>query len=144
MSILVEFFIAPDDDTAATVVEGGPEDHFPAVTDYGNFLVFQALAEWESLFTGRSLDDLVSAGEPRAVTDDESGSAIYAASPTLQRALTTADPAVLAEIGTRWKQDTTSTGAPFDPEMIDALLSDVAELARTATGQNHSLYCWMC
>lgn len=142
MSILIEFFIAPDDAAAATALDGGPEGRFTTVSDYGSFLVFQAMVEWESLLTGREISDLLDADEPRTVADD--GGTVFAASPALQRALTTADEATLADLGRRWKQDPEGVAADFDPEMIDSLLQDLAELARTAGDQGYNLYCWMC
>ncbi len=143
VSIIIEFFIAPDDDTAAPALKEGPEGHFTTISDYGNFLAFQAMPEWESLFTGRHFDDLLSAGEPRTVAEDD-GTAIYAASPALQQSLTTADHAALADVGRRWRQDAGSIGAAIDPDLIESLLQDLAELAQTANERDHTMYCWMC
>ncbi|MFF7209419.1 hypothetical protein ACFZAU_02650 [Streptomyces sp. NPDC008238] len=63
MSAIVEFFVAPGDETAAAVVVGGPGGAFESLK-YGNFDAEEALIEWEGIVTGRSFGELVDAGVP--------------------------------------------------------------------------------
>jgi hypothetical protein len=143
MGIVVEFFTAPDDDAARCVTRAGPEARFPTLSDYGNFLAFQAMMEWESLLTGRGFADLVEAGEPRVVAGRDGGAVIYAFSPVLQNSLAAADRAELIDVAARWVHDGESIGATLDPELAHALLQSVAEFARAADDRNHAVYCWM-
>ncbi|XUL86384.1 hypothetical protein ACQ86D_06475 [Streptomyces galilaeus] len=102
MSIIIRFFLAPDRAAAAVVVEGGPDGVFELLT-YGNFDAEEALAEWESIFTGRSFEELVAADEPEVVADpgDGEGPVILAASRVLQDALAAADEHRLVEVSQR-------------------------------------------
>ncbi|MER6517589.1 hypothetical protein ABT246_12080 [Streptomyces sp. NPDC001553] len=144
MSIIIKFFIAPDDFSAARVVDSGPAGVFGSLA-CGNFDASEAVIEWESLLTGQSFEALVAADEPRTVADpgDGDGPLLFVVSAALQGALAGASPARLAEVGGLWIQERAAEGEVFDPEMVGELLSDLADLARTAHGQGHGLYCWM-
>jgi hypothetical protein len=144
MSIIIEFFMAPDDTSAAGIVDRGPTGVFDSLAA-GNFDATEAVIEWESIFTGQSFEALVSADEPRVVADpgDGDGPLVFAASSALQEALAGAAPARLAEIGELWIQERAEEGEVFDPEMVGGLMGDLADLARTAAARGHSLYCWM-
>jgi hypothetical protein len=67
MSIIIEFFTAPDDTAAAGIADRGPTGAFDSLA-CGNFDATEAVIEWESIFTGQSFETLVSADEPRGVT----------------------------------------------------------------------------
>ncbi|GAB2828292.1 hypothetical protein GCM10027176_35590 [Actinoallomurus bryophytorum] len=144
MSIIIKFFVAPDDTSAAAIVDRGPTGLFESL-DAGNFDAAEAVIEWEGIFTGRSFEALVSAGEPRMVADpgEDGGPVVFAASGALRGALAGAAPARLAEVGELWIQERAEEGEVFDPEMVGDLLGELANLARTAAGRGHSLYCWM-
>jgi hypothetical protein len=144
MSIIVKFFTAPDDTAAAGTVDRGPTGLFDALAA-GNFDAAEAVIEWEAIFTGQSFETIVSAGEPRMVAGpgEEDGPLVFAASGALRGALAGAAPARLAEVGELWIQERAEEGEVFDPEMVEGLLGDLADLARTAAGRGHSLYCWM-
>ncbi|MEU2281696.1 hypothetical protein ABZ614_06990 [Streptomyces sp. NPDC013178] len=144
MSIIIKFFLAPSHDAAAAVVDGGPDEAFESLA-YGNFDVEEALIEWESIFTGRSFDALVAAGEPEAVADpdDWEGPVVFAASRALQDALAAADQSRLVEVSQLWVEERASDGKAFDQDIATKILSDLARLARGIGGQNHRLYCWM-
>jgi hypothetical protein len=144
MSIIVEFFTAPDDTSAAGIVDRGPTGAFDSLSA-GNFDASEAVIEWESIFTGQSFEALVSADEPRMVVDpgEEGGPLVFAASGALLEALADASPARLAEVGELWIQERAEDGEVFDPEMVGGIMGDLADLARTAAGRGHSLYCWM-
>ncbi|GAB2697525.1 hypothetical protein [Kitasatospora kifunensis] len=144
MSIIIKFFIAPDDTSAASSVDSGP-DGVPGSLTCGNFDASEAVIEWESLLTGQSFEVLVASDEPHAVADlgDEGGPLLFVVSHSLQGALTGASTDRLAEVGELWIQERAAEGEVFDPEMVGELLSDLADLARTADRRGHSLYCWM-
>jgi hypothetical protein len=141
MSIIIEFFIAPDDASAAGIEDRGPIGAFESV-EYGNFDAVEAMVEWEAIFTGQSFEALVSAGEPRMISEGD-GPLVFVASAALQGALADATPDRLTEVGELWIEVRAEDGEPFDPEMVDGLLGDLADLARTARTRDHSLYCWM-
>ena len=141
MSIIIEFFTAPDDVAAASIVEGGPEGIFETV-QYGNFDAMTALAEWDSILTGRELDVLISADVPRVVVGDD-GPFIFAASAELQAALAEADPVTLPQVADRWIELQGEDAHRYDGELFGEMLQELASLARTA-GHGHGLYCWMC
>ncbi len=143
MGIVVEFFTAPDDDSARSVLYAGPEASFPTLSDYGNFLAFQAVMEWENLLTGRELADLAEAGEPRVVAGQDGGVVIYVFSPVLQNLLAAANRAQVADLATRWIHEDESIGATLAPALARVLLQSLAEFARAAVDRKHTLYCWM-
>ncbi|MGW8332548.1 hypothetical protein ACWGLE_32165 [Streptomyces sp. NPDC055897] len=144
MSTIIEFFIAPDDTSAAGIVDSGPDGIFDTLV-CGNFDASGAVIEWESLFTGQSFEALVASDEPHMVAcSGEGGSPwLFAISGALQAALVSASAARLAEVGELWIQERAAEGEVFDPEPVEELLSDLAALARTADGRGHGVYCWM-
>jgi len=139
MSSIIRFFVAPDDEAAATVVDGGPEGTFESVT-YGNFDADLALLEWDSLLTGRAFDDLLLASAAGVITDEDDGALIVAASVELQQALGSATEADLARIAGRWSDERAAEGDPVDPDLAREILTDLARLAQTP---DHRLYCWV-
>jgi hypothetical protein len=144
VSVIVRFFVAPDDQTAAAVADNGPHGVFESL-DLGNFDADEAMVEWESIFTGRSFEELVTAGEPRSLADagDGEGPVLLAASASLLDALAGAGPTRIAEVGGAWAERRGADGEFFDPELAGELMGDLAELARAARGRGASLYCWM-
>jgi hypothetical protein len=145
VSTIVEFFIAPDDRSAAAVLDGGPGRVFESVEDYGNFMPFEAMVEWESILTGRSEEELLEAGEPRDVADHgpDGGCMVFAASSVLQDGLAGLDQAGLSEMCARWIQLRQEDGEDWDTELVNNMFGDLADLARTANRQALTLYCWM-
>ncbi|MFE7113586.1 hypothetical protein ACFU98_46400 [Streptomyces sp. NPDC057575] len=143
MSIIIKFFVAPNDEAAATVVERGPDGVFESLV-FGNFDVEEALIEWESIFTGRRFEDLVAADEPRVVADpgDGEGPLVLVASAPLQDALSAAGQPRLAEVSELWVRERAADGETFDAELATELLGGLARLARTAGGRDAGLYCW--
>jgi len=139
MSSIIRFFVAPDDEVAATVVDGGPDDTFEAVT-YGNFDADLALLEWDSLLTGRAFDDLLLASASGVITDEDDGALIVAASAELQQALSRASTADLGRIARLWAVERAAEGEVIDPELAREILTELGRLSRTA---EHRLYCWV-
>ncbi|WP_344439677.1 hypothetical protein [Kitasatospora nipponensis] len=144
MSIIIKFFVAPDDEAAAAVVDHGPDEAFESLV-FGNFDVEEAMIEWESILTGRSFDELVEADEPAVVADpgDGEGPMVLAASKVLQDALAAANVPRLVEVGELWVQERAAEGEVFDPEVATRILGDLAELARSIGRRGGSLYCWV-
>jgi hypothetical protein len=139
MSSIIRFFVAPDDEAAATVVEGGPDKTFESVT-FGNFDADLALLEWGSLLTGRSFDELLLASASEVITDEDDGALIVAASAELQEALSEADTAELDRVAQLWADERAAEGEAIDPELAGEILTEVGRLARTP---EHRLYCWV-
>jgi hypothetical protein len=139
MSSINKFFLAPDDEVAATVVDGGPAGTFESVT-YGNFDADLALLEWDSLLTGRSFDELLRASAAEVITDEDDGALIIAASVELQQALARASEADLRRVAQLFADEQAAEGETFDPDLAHKILTDLARLSRTA---DHRLYCWV-
>jgi hypothetical protein len=112
--------------------------HGPDVDEiarYGNFSPGIAMGEWESAF------GIVRSDGPRILAHD--GNAfVLAASASLQAALAAANQEQLAEAAVRWAELRADDGEEIDPEFASGILSELASLARTATGRRHRLYCW--
>ncbi|MFE9138502.1 hypothetical protein [Streptomyces sp. NPDC007355] len=66
MSIIVRFFVAPDDTSAGLALQSGPGRAFESLS-FGNFDPEEAVVEWECLLVGGSSWELIEAGEPRIV-----------------------------------------------------------------------------
>jgi hypothetical protein len=143
VSIIIKFFMATSHEAASTVVDGGPDGAFESLS-YGNVDAEEALIEWESIFTGRSFDELIAADEPEVVADpgDGEGSMLFAASKALQDALAAAGQSRLIEVSQLWVQERAADGEVFEQEIATQLLNDLARLVRGLRGRDHRLYCW--
>lgn len=139
MSNIAQFFIAPDDQTAATILEGGPDGTFETFT-VGNFDAITAIEEWDRILTGRTTEDLERDDVPRIIAGD--ASFVIAASTELQAALIAADRDELAATALQWIEEDELHG--YDPEQFADILSELALLAGTARQEGHALYCWLC
>ena len=133
MSRIVEFFIAPDDDAAATAVGHGPDGD--EVAEYGNFSPGIAMDEWASAF------GIVGDDGSRTLAQD-GGSFVSAAPAGLQAALAAANQEQVSVAAVRWAELRADDGEEIDPEFASDILSEMASLARTATERGHRLYCW--
>ena len=143
MSTIIKFFVAPDHAAAAAVVEVGPDDFFESLT-FGNFDVEEALIEWESIFTGQTFDDLLSADVPEVVADpgDGQGPVVLAASRALQDALAAADEQRLVEVSRLWVAERAADGEVFDEGIAVQILNGLAGLVRAIGRKPEGLYCW--
>ncbi|WP_214326513.1 hypothetical protein [Nonomuraea sediminis] len=105
MSVIIEFFTAPDAVTAAAALHGGPDaiGEYDALR-YGNFDVLSALVEWESILTGDNHPDYARAFDALAIVAqvDDTRNMVIAIPPKLQAALATAEPAALPGAALRW------------------------------------------
>jgi hypothetical protein len=134
VSSIVEFFIAPDDDAAATLADHGPGPGKDVVGEYGNFDPVSTMGEWEDSF------DIVPDHDSRGIAGD--GRGVYAVSPSLQAALAAADEEELEEAAARWTELPSETIDNLTQEFASDMLTDIADLARTATQRGHRLYYW--
>lgn len=144
MSIIVEFFMAPDDTAAASVLLPGPRRSFES-RSFGNFDPEEAVAEWECLLSGGRYEDLVEAGEPRLVAgQDGDGCVVLVLSPRLFAALAAAEPSELTDAAVSWTERRSADGEVIDTEIAEAILTDLAGLARGARRHGQGVYCWVC
>lgn len=143
VSIIIEFFTAPDDASAAEVVDGGPESVFDTLT-YGNFDVVSVLVEWESLLTGEDLDHARALDALKIVAqpDLDSRRMVFACPAALQSRLTSTDEAELADTATRWARQYGPDHGIIAPGPVLEVLGALAAMARSAASQRHTVYCW--
>lgn len=139
VSIIVEFFTAPDDTAAATILEGGPDGTFETLT-VGNFDPVTAIEEWDRILTGRTAEELERDDVPRIIAGD--APFVIAVSAALQAALIASDRDGLTTAAIAWIEQEELIG--YDPELFADILTELAALARTAREEGQTLYCWMC
>ncbi|MFF2777556.1 hypothetical protein ACFVU3_21910 [Streptomyces sp. NPDC058052] len=143
MSIIVEFFAAPDDASAALVPPTGPGPAFESLS-FGNFDAEEALIEWECWFSGVAFEELVDADKPRHVAGpDDDGPVVLALSPRLSAALAGAGPDQVRDAAVAWSTQRAEDGEVIDTEIAGVILGDLAALAGRARRQGRSLYCWV-
>ncbi|MER7960017.1 hypothetical protein [Streptomyces sp. NPDC096030] len=143
MSIIVKFFVAPDDTSASLAIQSGPGRAFESLS-FGNFDPEEAVLEWECLLTGGSFEDLVEAGEPRIVAgQDSDGCFVLALSPRLSTALADAEHSRLRDVAASWTRLHAEDGDVIGTEIADAIVEDLAALVSSARRQNQSVYCWV-
>lgn len=145
MGVLFDYFAAPDDVVAATVIDviGGPaEAAFPTVAMKG-VDPFVQLGTLESLLTGVDYDTVVGRGSEPVAMADSGERLVVAVSVGLLAALSTADDARLREVAEPWSRTDEFDGRA-DPADLATILTGLAELARTATTRGDRLYCWVC
>ncbi|WKD36639.1 hypothetical protein [Streptomyces xanthophaeus] len=143
MSIIVKFFVAPDDTTAALVLQTGPGRACESLS-FGGFDPEEAVVEWECLLTGAGFEELVEAGEPRIVAGlDDGGCVVFAISPGLSVALADAALSGLRDVAASWVQLRAEEGEIIDAETADSIVGDLAALVRGARRQGQGVYCWV-
>ncbi|MFJ9580445.1 hypothetical protein ACIRQF_29160 [Streptomyces sp. NPDC101191] len=143
MSIIVKFFVAPDDRSASLALQSGPGRASESLS-FGNFDPEEAVVEWECLLTGGSFEELVEAGEPRIVAgQDNDGCVVFALSPRLSTALADATHARLSDVAASWIRLRAEDGEVIGTEIADAIVGDLAALVSTARRQGQSVYCWV-
>ncbi|MCY1649652.1 hypothetical protein AB0L83_31445 [Streptomyces sp. NPDC052071] len=143
MSIIVKFFVAPDDTSASLALQTGPGRAFESLS-FGNFDPEEAVVEWECLLADGSFEDLVEAGEPRIIAGlDDEGCVVFAISPRLSSALAEATHSRLSDVAASWTQLRAEDGEVIDTEIADVIVGDLAALVTSARRQNQSVYCWV-
>ncbi|WP_127502624.1 hypothetical protein [Actinoplanes solisilvae] len=141
MSTIIEFFVVADDAAAAAVARGGPRAELEPL-ELGNFDVWSALAEWESILTGHDLDELFTSGGPDVVSPDDEPLVLRVPA-ALTAALAQADAATVNRAAEQWNDLQTAEG---EQAIEDAgeILGEVAAQARKAVRAGGALYCWIC
>jgi hypothetical protein len=140
VSSIIEFFVAPDDTAAAGVAASGPGGSFESAT-YGNFDVWSTLVEWESLLTGRGVEELITGGGPHVVAGSDGLPVVLAMPGDLTRALAGADDPLLGTTAEQWVELREEEGETIDDELARELVREVAALAVGAVRTGKSLYC---
>ncbi|MFD8593474.1 hypothetical protein ACFV1L_00550 [Kitasatospora sp. NPDC059646] len=143
MSVIVTFFAAPDDASAAAALVAGPEPACDSV-DFGSFDPEEAVVQWECLLAGGSAEALADAGEPRTVAEeDDGGCLVLALSPRLSAALAAAGPAALRDAAVAWSRLLAEDGRAVGEDVAGEILSEVAALAARSGEGGSSVYCWI-
>lgn len=144
MGVLSDYFAAPDDTAAATVLDlGGPaSSSFPTLDLKGIDPLVQ-LGTLESLLTGVDYDIVAERSGKLVAMADEGEQLVVSVTNELVAALSTADEARLREVAEPWSE-TEEFGGRADPTDLAMVLNELADLARTATTDGHRLYCWVC
>ncbi|MEV5008704.1 MULTISPECIES: hypothetical protein [unclassified Streptomyces] len=143
MSIIVEFFVAPDDTSAALVLQTGPRRAFESLS-FGNFDPEEAVVEWECLLAGGGFEELVEAGEPRLVAGQEDdGCVVFAISSRLSAALAEAERSELEDAAVAWSSQRAKDGEVIGMEIASVILGDLAALVSSARRQGQGAYCWV-
>ncbi|MFJ3901749.1 hypothetical protein [Streptomyces sp. NPDC090025] len=143
MSIIVKFFVAPDDTSAALTLQTGPGRAFESLS-FGNFDPEESVVEWECLLVGGSFEELVEAGEPRIVAgQDNDGCVVFAMSPRLSAALADAGHSRLRGVAASWAQLRAEDGEAIDTEIAEAIVADLAGLVSSAQRRHQGVYCWV-
>lgn len=142
MSVIIEFFAAPDAVTAAAALHGGPDaiGEYDALR-YGNFDVLSALAEWESVLTG---DEHLDYDLDIVAQVDDTRTMVVAMPPRLQAALAAAEPDALPDAALRWARRHGAASPQETATRVAGILHDLAALAREATPQGQTIHCWIC
>lgn len=143
MSIIVRFFVARDDASAALALRTGPGQAFDSLP-FGNFDPEEAAIEWECLLAGATFDELADAGEPRTVAVQDDGErVVFSLSPRLSAALADAERSGVRDAAAAWVALRAADGEVIGAEVADAILGELAVLARSARRQRHGVYCWL-
>ncbi|MEV2255201.1 hypothetical protein AB0I94_32275 [Streptomyces sp. NPDC050147] len=143
MSIIVKFFVAPDDTSASLALQAGPGRAFESLS-FGNFDPEEAVVEWECLLVGGSFEELVEAGEPRIIDgQDNDGCVVFALSPRLSTALAEATHSRLSDVAASWTQLRAEDDEVISTEIADAIVGDLAALVSSARREDQSVYCWV-
>ncbi|MFI1188213.1 hypothetical protein [Streptomyces californicus] len=143
MSIIVEFFAAPDDASARQALLTGPGRAFESLS-FGNFDPEEAVVEWEHLLVGSPVEELVEAGEPRIVAgQDNDGCVVFALSARLSTALAGTARSRSSEVAASWVRLRAEDGEIIGPEIADQIVDGLAALVSGARQRNQNVYCWV-
>ncbi|MFF5157787.1 hypothetical protein ACFY3N_16295 [Streptomyces sp. NPDC000348] len=142
MSTIVEFFVAPDDASAAAALRAGPRR--AESLSFGNFDPEEAVVEWECLLVGGGFEELVEAGEPCVVAGrDDDGCVVFALSPRLAAALADAERSRLRDVAVSWAAWRAEDGEDIGAEIAEVILGELAALAGHARSRGQGVYCWV-
>ncbi|WP_411757700.1 hypothetical protein [Streptomyces venezuelae] len=143
VSIIVKFFVAPDDTSAGQALQTGPGRAFESLS-FGSFDPEEAVVEWECLLAGGSFEEFVEAGEPRILAgQDNDGCVVFALSTRLSVALADAEHSRLRDVAASWARLRAEDGEVIDTEIADTIVGDLAALVVSARRQSQRVYCWV-
>jgi hypothetical protein len=140
MGVLFDYFSAPSDEEAATVINRGPSSVFDTFQTKGIDPIVM-LGRLEALLTGREYLD-VTHGKTVAVEDDGER-VVKALTDSISAALADADNDRLAAVAVPWSRIEEFWGHG-DPKALASWLSELAALSRRARERSERLYCWIC
>ncbi|MEU0879053.1 hypothetical protein ABZ345_10680 [Lentzea sp. NPDC005914] len=142
MGVLFDYFAAPSDEVAASVIDGGPAAHGFTTVPAKGLDPAVVLGKLEELLTGRAFDEVVV--DPRAgggVAVEHGGELmVLTVTDELRDGLAAADG--LGEVAVRWAGIEELGGS--DAEVLEDVLGQLKELAATAVEKDERLYCWVC
>ena len=144
MSVLSDYFSAPSDEAAASVVADLLSDTGYDVLEMNNLFPDYHLLPVEVFLTGRSTEAVKDG--PRhcklLASVDDYQVVVVTVSDELTASLAAASSEQLAEAAESWAQFEDFRGS--DTSGLAGFLGDLASLARRATARNEHLYCKMC
>ena len=152
MGVITDYFSAPSDEAAATVLRdedaGPPPPSFDTLTTNGIDPCVM-LGQLEALLTGTSYEQVIA--NPRhckdvqgeAELEKEDPALVIAVTDSLQRALVSADDATLESAALAWSQIEEFSGQG-DAKGLASWLRELAALARRASEKSERLYCLWC
>jgi hypothetical protein len=153
VAVLFDYFVAPSDEIAATVVDriGGPgSSAHPAAPPA--FSTVRApgvdpvvlMGNLERLLTGRSLEEILDdpTSGPLVARDGGARSVIRLTS-SLAAALADVEDQRIASVALLWSHTREFWGRG-DPVALATLLRALASLGREARTEGDSIYCWIC
>ncbi|MFG2417103.1 hypothetical protein [Streptomyces goshikiensis] len=134
--ITVEFFVAPDDETAAQVGPRQRRHGFPAFAPT-DFFPDDAVVDLEGLLAGG-----VSAGWRDVLPMKNDGFTVFEVPSRLCSALTRASSGRLVEVAGEWAELAAVKDGGVTAKTAVEILTRLADLARTAESLGQPLYCW--
>jgi hypothetical protein len=148
MGVLCDYFAAPTDTVAASVVDldGGPAAHaipLPTIQVKGIDPVVQ-MGTLEAILTGQSHDDIWTEHVVPILADHDGGERLVVRlRDELVTALAQAKPKELKRTSVAWSKTEEFWGRAGPKDLL-RLLASLAELARGALARSATLYCWVC
>jgi hypothetical protein len=153
VAVLFDYFTAPSDEAAATVVDriGGPSSRaHPAAP--AAFHTVRApgvdpvvlMGSLEELLTGRTFEEILDDPTSGPVAARGGGErAVVRLTSSLTRALAESDEERLAALALPWSRAREFWGRG-DADALAALLRSLASVAREAQADGQAIYCWVC
>ena len=142
MGVMYDYFAAPSDEVAASVIDGGPAAHGFRTVPAKWLDPAVIMGQLEELLTGRPYDAVVE--DPRYCCDlaVEHGGELLVLTVTdgLRDGLAAAGE--LGEVAVRWAGIEELRGA--DAEVLEDVLVQLKGLADEAVSKGKRLYCWVC
>lgn len=159
MSVLFDYFLAPDDATAAATIDwpGGPGSGKPKKGPFGKavppFDVLSLpgidpavmLGTLEELLTGTPFADQLAdkTSRQQVAIRDGGERLVLRVYDKFTDALATADPAQLAAVAVPWSQ-TEEFWGQGDPTLLTQVLQELSRMCAQGTSTGTHLYCWIC